>query len=259
MKISSFGQASEVRVRHLEQKYDVLLPAPYRRFLLECNGGLVDPTDGLAIPLPALNETIQMETFFGLDQKERCFDMDSWMEQFGDELPAHSLLIGDDELKGFLLIICDGAEKGLYYWDDAHCFPQSDEGGNAYLIATDFGLLERLIPEKGGTEMNEKSILPLGSVVLLEGATRKLMVIARAIRVRNGNKTFFFDYGGVPYPEGLTGDQMAYFNADQISRVVFEGYRDVDDENLTDSIRVFERSNPGIERGNAATWDPNAK
>lgn len=98
------------------------------------------------------------------------------------------------------------------------------------------------------------SFLPLGSVVLLQGATQKLLIIARAIQVRNGGKTFFFDYGGVLYPEGLTGDQMAYFNAENINRVVFEGYRDVDDDNMQDTIRAYLRANPDLERGSAEKW-----
>ncbi len=99
-----------------------------------------------------------------------------------------------------------------------------------------------------------ENILPLGSVILLHGAAQKLLIIARAINVRKGDRTFFFDYGGVPYPEGLTGDQMAYFNAENINRVVFEGYHDVDDENMQDAIRSYLAANPGIERGSAEKW-----
>lgn len=65
--------------------------------------------------------------------------------------------------------------------------------------------------------------LPLGSIVLLKGGMQKILIIARALKVRNGNEEYFFDYGGVTYPEGLVGDQMAYFNADKINEVVFEG------------------------------------
>ena len=58
--------------------------------------------------------------------------------------------------------------------------------------------------------------LPLGSIVLLKGGIQKILIISRALKVRNGNEEYFFDYGGVTYPEGLVGDQMAYFNADKI-------------------------------------------
>lgn len=96
--------------------------------------------------------------------------------------------------------------------------------------------------------------LPLGSIVLLKGGIQKLLIIARALRVCNGNEEFFFDYGGVTYPEGLVGDQMAYFNADKINRVVFEGYSDIDNKNMVENINQFITENAGLKRGNPETW-----
>lgn len=96
--------------------------------------------------------------------------------------------------------------------------------------------------------------LPLGSIVLLQGGTQKAMIIGRGLKVRNGDKEFFFDYGAVAYPDGLVGDQMAYFNADKISKVVFKGYSDVDDENVVENINRYLEANPDLVRGNPETW-----
>ena len=96
--------------------------------------------------------------------------------------------------------------------------------------------------------------LPLGSVVLLKGGMQKILIIARALKVRNGNEEFFFDYGGGTYPEGLAGDQMAYFNADKINKVVFEGYTDIDNENMVENINQFIAENTDLKRGNPETW-----
>ncbi len=101
----------------------------------------------------------------------------------------------------------------------------------------------------------KESYVPLGSIVILKGGIQKLLVISRALNVKNGDRTFFFDYGAVPYPEGLVSDKMAYFNADSISRVVFEGYRDVEDEAMTDAIDRYLKENPEIVRGDAKTWN----
>lgn len=250
MKFNAFGHSTKERIEQLEQQYNLRLPVLYRQFLLSMNGGTIDPSSNVSLLVPKLGENIELETLYGLDQSERCFDIDAWMREYGQELPPHALLIGDDRLKGFLILICEGEQSGIYYWDDAHNFEQSNDRNNAYLISSDFTYLDAILPSTASS-----TILPLGSVVLLEGATKKLLVIARAINVRNGGKNYFFDYGGVPYPEGLTGDQMAYFNADNISRVVFEGYRDIDDDNLTDSIRGIIVNNPELLRGNAETWD----
>lgn len=96
--------------------------------------------------------------------------------------------------------------------------------------------------------------LPLGSIVLLKGGTQKVLIISRALKVRNGNEEYFFDYGGVAYPEGLVGAQMAYFNADKINKVVFEGYCDIDNENIVESINQFINENTDLKRGNPETW-----
>ena len=100
----------------------------------------------------------------------------------------------------------------------------------------------------------EMEYIPLGSVVLLKGGSQKLLVISRAILVQNNGKQFFFDYGAVAYPEGLVGDRMAYFNHDAISMVVFEGYQDVENENMIKNIQAYLESNPNILRGNRESW-----
>ncbi len=97
--------------------------------------------------------------------------------------------------------------------------------------------------------------LPLGSIVLLKGGMQKVLIISRALKVRNGAKEFFFDYGGVPYPEGLVGDQMAYFNHSGISRVVFTGYSDEDNLNMVENINRYLEENPDILRGDPASWE----
>ena len=71
-----------------------------------------------------------------------------------------------------------------------------------------------------------RSFLPLGSVVILKGAVKKLLVVGRGSIVEGE----FFDYGAFLYPEGMIDTNVAYFNRDDISKVVFEGYSDADDE-----------------------------
>ena len=100
--------------------------------------------------------------------------------------------------------------------------------------------------------MNE--YLPLGSIVLLKGGLQKVIIIGRAITVNNQGQTVYFDYGGVPYPDGLTGDQMAYFNGDQIGTVVFEGYRDVEDEHIIENIKAYKEAHPEIKKADPKAW-----
>lgn len=99
--------------------------------------------------------------------------------------------------------------------------------------------------------MEKINYYPLGSVVLLKGGTQKLIIIARGINTRQNGDTVFFDYGGVLYPDGLTGDTMAYFNHDAVNTVVFYGCDDEENRNCVDSINQYLAANPGIKRGNA--------
>ena len=102
--------------------------------------------------------------------------------------------------------------------------------------------------------MAQNGFLPLGSVVLLQGGTRKVMIIARGMNVKRGDDVFFFDYGGVIYPEGLTGDQLIYFNGDGIVKTYFHGYADDEDDTIQTALREYLAANPNINRGNPEKW-----
>ena len=103
--------------------------------------------------------------------------------------------------------------------------------------------------------MERIEYVPLGSVVLIKDVNQKLMIIARAINVKNGDKNVYFDYGAVLYPDGLTGDRMAYFNHDAISKVVFEGCNDAENQNVVDTINRFKADNPNLVMGDPKNWE----
>lgn len=103
--------------------------------------------------------------------------------------------------------------------------------------------------------MEEKvTYIPLGSIVRLKDGVQKLLVISRAINVKNNGETYFFDYGGVLYPDGLVGDQMVYFNHDSIATVVFSGYEDEENEIMLGSIYNYLDNNPNIQKGDPKYW-----
>lgn len=99
--------------------------------------------------------------------------------------------------------------------------------------------------------------MPLGSIVLFKGGIQKVIIVSRGIVVRNdeSGKEFFFDYGAVPYPQGLISEHMLYFNHENISKVVFEGYRDIESDNVSDNINRFLEAHPDIEKGNPQKWN----
>lgn len=137
-------------------------------------------------------------------------------------------------------------ERGVREWDSV--FPEEES-------ACDF-IAQRLMKNwMEEMKMQNGRYIPLGSMVLLEGGAQKLMIVARAINVRNGDRQFFFDYGAVPYPQGLTGDRLVYFQGEAISIVVFEGFRDAEEINMEQTIAAAVDSHPELVRGTSDNWD----
>ena len=68
-----------------------------------------------------------------------------------------------------------------------------------------------------------KELLPIGSVVLLQGLNKKIMIVGVLQVKQEANK--LYDYLGVPYPEGYIGESKnILFNHDKINDVIFTGY-----------------------------------
>ncbi len=74
----------------------------------------------------------------------------------------------------------------------------------------------------------EKDYLPLGSIVLLNGGRKKLMVTGYAVSTPDFPDRIF-DYCGCMYPEGtIRSDTICVFNQTEIYKVLFRGYMDHD-------------------------------
>jgi hypothetical protein len=80
--------------------------------------------------------------------------------------------------------------------------------------------------------MNNQKFLPLGTVVLLKGATKRLMIAGYcAYDKANTNKAY--DYCGCLYPEGvISSDQLALFDNSQIEKIFYYGFSDEEDKNF---------------------------
>ena len=67
--------------------------------------------------------------------------------------------------------------------------------------------------------------LPLGSIVLLKGAKKRLMIYGR--KQKEADTDEIWDYIGCLYPEGnIRVDQNFLFNHEQIEKVYCVGYID---------------------------------
>lgn len=74
--------------------------------------------------------------------------------------------------------------------------------------------------------MGKKELLPIGSVVLLKGATKRIMIFGR-LQQEAGGEARIWDYVGCPYPEGNLGpEESILFDGDMIETLFFMGFQD---------------------------------
>lgn len=75
--------------------------------------------------------------------------------------------------------------------------------------------------------MGEK-FLPIGTVVSLQGGTKRTMIVGFCPIAEDGKK---FDYVGCLYPEGvISPNESLLFNHEQIVKVYAKGFADEENE-----------------------------
>lgn len=71
-----------------------------------------------------------------------------------------------------------------------------------------------------------EGLLPIGTVVLLKGSSKRVMIIGVLQNQISGSEKLW-DYSGCVYPEGFMGpDKTFLFDSDQIEKIYSVGYQD---------------------------------
>ena len=91
-----------------------------------------------------------------------------------------------------------------------------------------------------------KEFLPIGSVVLLKGGTKKIMITGFCY-IDKDNSSEVYDYTGCLYPEGIiNSNEINLFNNEQIEKVFFKGFEDDEEFNfkkvLSEVITEYENN-----------------
>ena len=74
-------------------------------------------------------------------------------------------------------------------------------------------------------ELEKSNYLPVGSIVLLKGATQNVIIIGFA-PIEHGQAKVW-DYLGAPYPIGvISSDKNLLFDDEQIDKLIAKGYSD---------------------------------
>ena len=134
-----FGGVSPNKIEALETQYDFHLPQDYREFLLTVGGGTaqgIDPTN--CIPLEKLHDAVEVGVLYGLDVKTDASDIKYWMSEYGDEIWEHSVLIGSTQGGSSYVLMCEGEDTGVWFWDDCWEYEATNEKKNTYFVAKSF-------------------------------------------------------------------------------------------------------------------------
>lgn len=134
-EIKPFGKIAKEDIVELEKIFDVLLPDDYKKFLLEYNGGAVFNNE---LRLKDINEVINIDVLYGIHIGDSSSDIEYWTNEYADDLLEKTVIIGDSLQHGFIVLICDGSNNGVYYYDDSYCFDSSNDESNVYLISNTF-------------------------------------------------------------------------------------------------------------------------
>jgi SMI1-KNR4 cell-wall len=145
MEINSFQISNHQIVDELEKKLNIELPKDYEDFLSKHNGAKI--LDGYFF-VKGLNQEILMDVFFGVGLDERSLNLEFWHNELKDEIPKNSLLIGRDPGGSFILLINDGKDDGVYFYDDSYFFDQSSDENNTYFISKNFSLFLDMLEGK---------------------------------------------------------------------------------------------------------------
>ena len=78
--------------------------------------------------------------------------------------------------------------------------------------------------------------LPIGTVVLLKGGKKEVMITSYCIfpnNLESSKDKKFYEYGGCVYPEGILDTMVCAFNHNQIEKISYLGYQSEQQEALS--------------------------
>ena len=80
--------------------------------------------------------------------------------------------------------------------------------------------------------MNTEKFLPIGTVVMLNGGAKRVMITGFCTIASDDNSTMY-DYCGCLYPEGVVSTKKnLLFNHNQIAKIYALGYSDDEEKNF---------------------------
>lgn len=132
-----FKKISKVDIIHIEKLFNISLPSDYVTFLLKYNG-VVSNDAFNEIYLKDINKNVNVDVIYGIDTGNDASNIEYWTNAYIDDLFESTVIIGDSIQHGFFVLVCDGSNDGVYYYDDSYSLSSSDDENNVYFIANTF-------------------------------------------------------------------------------------------------------------------------
>lgn len=136
MNIIGYGNISEEEVFKFEEKIGFSLPDDYKKFLLNCNGG-VPEIKYSTFELNDFDESIGLQVLYGLNLPQNL-DLREWNDEYEDDLLDDCIIIGHGIGFGLIVLVNSIEFSGVYFWDHSFELESSSEDENVYKIADTF-------------------------------------------------------------------------------------------------------------------------
>ena len=126
---------SDAALRAFELNNDLNLPGDYRDFLVRHNGRCPSPN---ACWVAGIKDFVLVDELYGITRDDKS-DLQFWIEEYGDEMPKGSVIVGGDPGGAMFILGTLAGSKGVYLWDHQHRYTgSSEENGNTFFIAETF-------------------------------------------------------------------------------------------------------------------------
>jgi hypothetical protein len=132
MEVIKNGKKNDVIT--FENRLNHFLPNDYKDFLSKYDGVRFYNCE---FYIKDIDQRILMDVLYGVNG-EKKYNICKKNERFLDELPNKSLAIGEDPGGTPILLVNDGENNGIYFFDSDCFFKQSSDEKNTYLIADTF-------------------------------------------------------------------------------------------------------------------------
>ena len=132
MKIHAINKGSEAKALDFQEFLGFILPDDYFNFLVQNDGAIIDEA---YFYVKDIEEYIMFDLFYNI---EKCIKI---YEEFSDDFPDKSLVIGRDPGGGMLLLVTTEVgdfSKGIHFYDHSHFFEASNSDCNTYFICDTF-------------------------------------------------------------------------------------------------------------------------